>query len=98
MTDKSSHTATLFGVVVIAVLVILAVTNPDKASFEDALDSAVAGSSTSMFDRISGQALAELHKFNVVYKNYVFVSVVETSIGSESSTYLGVLGNWIRIS
>ena len=69
-------------VLMVGGIVILAATNPDRQSFEAMLDSAVADSAEGVLDRITGNALVSIQKQNIIYRNYVLFSVVETRLSA----------------
>lgn len=78
-------------------VVVLAVSNPSEESFRASLEREARTGSGGLLDRIENRIEAGLTKRNMVYRNYVLFSTVESRVGKTPKRYLGILGNWFQI-
>lgn len=80
------------------ILIFLAVTNPDKGSFELYLESKYIQEKTDNLQDIVVEGIKTLAmKFTVVYENKVLFSIAKTRFCNERAVFVGILGHWFCV-
>ena len=91
-------TALKVALVVIAAIVILAVSCPDEDSFDRWAEKTLGNESESILKEAQGKALATQAKWTADYEDHFLWATVDAYQGSTERRYVGVLGTWIQVS
>ena len=84
-------------IVVVAVILVLAVSCPDEDSFDRWAKKALVDESGSGLDKAKGKALATQANWTADYHDYVLWATVEAHQGGTRHRFLGVLWMWMDL-
>jgi len=80
------------------ILIFLAVTNPDRDSFELYLERKYVQEKTDNLQDIVVEGFKTLTmKFTAVYENKVLFSIANTQFYNERAVFVGILGHWFCV-
>jgi hypothetical protein len=83
--------------VVVATILLLALSCPNEESFNRWAKKSLAGESASGLDKAKGKALATQANWTADYRDYVLWAVVEAHQGGKRHRFLGVLWMWMDL-
>ena len=84
-------------IVLVAVTLVLAVSCPDKESFDRWAKKTQASKSESGLQKAKGKALAAQADWTANYRDFILWATVEAYQGGKQHRYLGVLWIWIDL-
>jgi len=85
-------------IVVVAVILVLAVSCPDEDSFDRWAKKALVDESGSGLDKAKGKALATQANWTADYHDYVLWATVDAYQGGTERRYVGLVGTWFQIA
>jgi len=87
-----------FYIFIVTFLLLCAIFNPDKSSFEAYVKNEFKSNSN---DDLTIKIIKKITKFEsqltIKYSDRIFFSLVRTNIIGEEQEFLGILGKWLRI-